>query len=50
MNQTTNLDALTSAASTRLLALRQLADALSNNINTVLDDIEAQAIHRAVLH
>ena len=43
MNQKTNLDALTSSASTRLLGLRQLADALSNNINTVLDDIEAQA-------
>ena len=42
MNQKTNLDALTSSASTRLLGLRQLADALSNNINTVLDDIEAQ--------
>lgn len=42
MNPKTNLDALTSSASTRLLGLRQLADALSNNINTVLDDIEAQ--------
>ncbi len=42
MNQKNNLDALTSSASTRLLGLRQLADALSNNINTVLDDIEAQ--------
>ena len=42
MNQKTNLDALTSSASTRLLGLRQLADALNNNINTVLDDIEAQ--------
>ena len=42
MNQKTNLDALTSSVSTRLLGLRQLADALSNNINTVLDDIEAQ--------
>ena len=42
MNQKPNLDALTSSASTRLLGLRQLADALSNNINTVLDDIEAQ--------
>lgn len=42
MNQKNNLDALTSSASTRLLGLRQLADALSNNIKTVLDDIEAQ--------
>ena len=42
MNEKTNLEALTSSASTRLLGLRQLADALSNNINTVLDDIEAQ--------
>ena len=42
MNHKTNLDALNSSASTRLLGLRQLADALSNNINTVLDDIEAQ--------
>ena len=42
MNQKTNLDALNSSASTRLLRLRQLADTLSNNINTVLDDIEAQ--------
>ena len=42
MNQKNNLDALTSSASIRLLGLRQLADALSNNINTVLDDIEAQ--------
>ena len=42
MSQKANLDALNSSASTRLLRLRQLADALCNNINTVLDDIEAQ--------
>ena len=42
MNQKTNLDALNSSVSTHLLGLRQLADALSNNINTVLDDMEAQ--------
>lgn len=42
MNQKTNLDALNSSVSTHLLGLRKLADTLSNSINTVLDDIEAQ--------
>lgn len=43
MSQKSELDVLNIDTSTHLLRLRQLADALSNNINTVLDDIEAQA-------
>ena len=42
MSQKDDFEALNPPSSATILKLRQLAEALNNNINTVLDDIEAQ--------
>ena len=42
MSRNNHLDSMNASASASILKLRQLADALTDNICTVLDDIESQ--------